>query len=101
MERFVTNTSEASSVEILKARSMNYWVERISPADIEKLWSELRASVRDVEPRILLDLWANGTIFNRAYRAVVTAPTTGDGFVLSFTVLDTSESDGGISHAKA
>jgi hypothetical protein len=86
---------EASLGEIMRARSMNYWLEKISAEDIAKLWTELRESVRDVQPRILLDLWANGTMLNRDFRVVVTAPTTGDGFVVHFTFEGTSKSDGG------
>jgi hypothetical protein len=84
-----TRESEASLAETLRARSMNYWLEKTSAADIGKLWNELQVAVRDVQPRILLDVWASGTISGRGYRAVVTACTTGDGFVLTFTVQDT------------
>ncbi len=87
---FEISTSVASSAEILKARSMNYWLGRISAEDIAKLWTQLQGAVRDVEPRIMSELWASGTIYDRGFRAAVTACTTGDGFVLSFTVSDTS-----------
>jgi hypothetical protein len=86
--------SAASSEEILKAHRMNYWLERISAEDMAKLWQELQDSVKDAQSNISLDVWASGTISNRAFRAAVTACTTGDGFVLTFTVGGISKSDG-------
>jgi hypothetical protein len=84
-----TNVKKVSSDAMLKAVCMNYWLEKISPEDISKLWAALQATVRGVQPHTISDAWASGTISKRAYRAAVTAPTTGDGFVLSFTVSGT------------
>ncbi len=83
------NVKEVSSDATLRAHYMNYWLEKISPEDMSKLWTALQATVRGVPPSITLEAWASGTIFKRAYRVAVTAPTTGDGFVLSFTVSGT------------
>lgn len=80
------NAKEVSSDAMLKAHSMNYWLGKISPEDMSKLWNALQATAKGAPPSITLEIWASGTISGRAYRAAVTAPTTGDGFVLNFTV---------------
>jgi hypothetical protein len=91
MDDLQTSEREASLEETLKARRMNYFVEQMPAEDMMKLWKGLQASVKAAQPGILLDLWASGTILNRDFRAVVTACTTADGFVLTFTVGGTSK----------
>jgi hypothetical protein len=86
-------TSVASSAEMQKARFMNYWLEKINPEDIARLWMQLEACAKGVLPRTTWVQWVNGTIDRAALRVDVTACTTQGGFVLSFTVSDTSTPD--------
>jgi hypothetical protein len=82
-----------SSEEALTGRAMNYWLEKINPEDIARLWMQLEACAKGVLPRTTWVQWVNGTIDRAALRVDVTACTTQGGFVLSFTVSDTSTPD--------
>lgn len=89
-----TSASGVSSVEGLTAPSMSYWLEKINPDAIVKLWMHLKASAEAALPRTTWVQWASGTISKEGLVADVTACTTHGGFVLSFTVADTSTSSG-------
>ena len=83
-------TLEVSSGAHPTARTMTYWLERISPEDIGKLWKQLRACAKDAKRPITWVQWANGTITQgQDFRVDVTAYTTHDGFAVRFTVGDT------------
>lgn len=83
------NASGVSSAEGLTERSMNFWLEKISPEDTTRLWMHLRESAKAALPRTTWVQWVNGTIERAGLRLDVTACTTQGGFVLSFTVNDT------------
>jgi hypothetical protein len=85
-------TKGPSSAERPTARSMNYWLDLISPADVAKSWRRLRESVKGVLHRTTSVPWGSG-ITNRAVFLVdVTASVQGNTFVLRFTERDTSKS---------
>lgn len=90
----VMRVSGVSSDGHETARSMNYWLERINPSDIERLWTQLRGVAKDALPRTTWVEWVNGTIERVGLRLDVTACTTHGGFVLTFTVSDTFKSAG-------
>ena len=92
--------SGALSGEHLTERSMNFYLDRISATDTAKLWEHLRASAKAALPRTTWVQWVNGTIERVGLRLDVTACTTHDGFVLHFTVRDTSTLNGGANAAK-
>jgi len=75
-------------------RCMNCLLVKISTEDIARSWTGLRANVKGANHRITLVRRASGTTFNLGILADVTAFTMGDGFVLRFTVKDTSKSNG-------
>jgi hypothetical protein len=84
-------TLEASSDALQTDRTMTYWLEKISPEDIGKLWKQLRAYAKDAKRPITWVQWASGTITQgQDFRVDVTAYTTHDGFAVRFTVTDTS-----------
>lgn len=66
-------------------RTMNCWLDKISPSDIEKLWPDLEASVKAVKFPISLEIMANGTTKKAACPVVVTVCTMRNGFALRFT----------------
>ena len=75
--------------------SMTYWLAKISPGDIGRLWSEMR----DYAVGATRPIWwlrrANGTTSKLGCRGGVTVYTTDDGFAFLFTEKDTSKSAGG------
>lgn len=82
--------SGVSSEGDLTALSMNSWLDRINPEDIERLWMQLGDNARDALPRTTWVQWANGTIERAALRLDVTACTIQGGFALIFTAGDMS-----------
>src|SRR5262249_36873420 len=89
-----SKTKGASLGEGLTVRSMNSWLEKISPLDIARSWNGLRDSAKDVKGPIMSVRWVSGTMFREALAVGVTACTMPDGFVLRFTVADMSTSNG-------
>jgi hypothetical protein len=85
-----SQTSVVSSDALQTALTMTYWLEKISPEDIGKLWKQLRVCAKDAKRPISWVQWANGTISKEVYRVVVTAYTTQDGFAVRFTEINTS-----------
>jgi hypothetical protein len=81
--------------EDLTEHSMNYWLDRINPEDIGRLWTQLERCAKAVLPRTTWVQWVNGIIEREALRLDVTACTTQCGFALHFTVRSMSKSNGG------
>src|SRR5262249_32353303 len=75
-------------------RSMTYWLERINVAVIAKLWIDLEGFAKAVPQAITWEQWASGTTSKGDSRVAATASITQDGCVLTFTVKDTSTSNG-------
>ena len=73
---------------------MNCLLVKIKSEDIARSWTGLRANVKGATHRITSVRRESGTTFNLGILADVTAFTMGDGFVLRFTVKDTSKSNG-------
>jgi hypothetical protein len=76
------------------SRAMNYWLEKIRPDAMMRLWKQLGDSAKDVRHRISLERWVNGIMSGPGTQVAVTAYTVDDGFVLRFTEVNTSNQNG-------
>jgi hypothetical protein len=94
LKMVVSQTEGVSLGDPLTDRSMSYWLEKISPEDIARLWKQLKENAKAAQPRTTWVQWVNGTISNLALRVDVTTCTTRNGFVLVFTGNTTSTSNG-------
>jgi hypothetical protein len=83
---------KVSSAERPTARSMNYWLERISLEDMMRLWLDLKDIAEDVPFVTMLACSGNGITSREGFRVGVIASALADGFVLSFTERATSKS---------
>jgi|HubBroStandDraft_6_1064221.scaffolds.fasta_scaffold00134_72 hypothetical protein len=80
--------------DFLTVPSMRFWLERIKPRDIARLWKGLRESASDAPSRTTWARWENGTTSMQERLVDVIVNTTEDGFALHFIVSGTSKSNG-------
>ena len=74
--------------------TMSYWLEKISPEDIGKLWTALRACARAASEHITSELWESGTTLRLGFQVDVTASIMPDGSVRISIGEGTSGCDG-------
>jgi hypothetical protein len=90
----LTPKNGALSAAPRTVRSMIYWLEKISPDDIARLWNELRVSAKGAKRRTISGRWVSGITRKADSRVAAIVYTTPHGFVLHFTAELMSKSDG-------